>query len=182
MDGLATEGMNKHWKIPPDRPPSRASERSSEMSRKIARFLGRAEDLTTDIRGLTLHRRTAPTDPCPATYEPGVIVIGQGKKQVELGANTFVCDPSRFLLTATDLSIVSRVVEATEEAPFIALVLGLDMRMVRELVSLEEIHVAVTQSDAPAMATGEATTDFLDACCRLLDLLDERHHEGGNAE
>ncbi len=44
--------------------------------------------------------------------------------------------------------------------------------MVRELLSLEEIRVAPAPSNTPAMATGETTTEFLDACCRLLDLLE----------
>lgn len=47
---------------------------------------------------------------------------------------------------AIDLSVVSRVVEATKEVPFIALVLKVDMPMVRELVSLEEIHGAIARS------------------------------------
>jgi len=32
--------------------------------------------------------------------------------------------------------------------------------------------VAEAPSDSPAMATGEATVEFLSACCRLMDLLD----------
>jgi hypothetical protein len=36
----------------------------------------------------------------------------------------------------------------------------------------EEIHVAEAPSDSPAMSIGETTPEFLNACCRLLDLLD----------
>ncbi len=44
--------------------------------------------------------------------------------------------------------------------------------VVRELLNHEEIPVAEAHSGSPAMATGEATVEFLSACCRLLDLLD----------
>jgi AraC-type transcriptional regulator N-terminus len=169
---VPAENMKKQAGISPRSAAKRASELRSHMGLKIARLLGAAEDLTTSISSLTLYQRTAPTEPCPATYEPGVIVIAQGRKQVDLGPNTFICDPSRFLLTAVDLSIVSRVVDASEKAPFIALMIKVDMPMVRELVSREEIHGAIAASDAPAMVTGEATAEFLGACCRLLDLLD----------
>jgi AraC-like DNA-binding protein len=52
------------------------------------------------------------------------------------------------------------------------LLLKLDMSTVRELLSREEIHVAEDPSDSPAMSVGETTQEFLNACCRLLDLLD----------
>jgi hypothetical protein len=67
--------------------------------------------------GVTLHRRTAPTAPCSATYEPGVTVIAQGRKRVDLGQTTFIYGESRYLLTSVDLPIVSQIIEASEEAP-----------------------------------------------------------------
>jgi len=45
------------------------------------------------------------------------------------------------------------------------------MSAVRELLAREEIHVADEASDGPAMSIGENTPEFLNACCRLLDLL-----------
>src|ERR1019366_7798647 len=149
----------------------RARESRAELARKIALFMGSAEHRATDIPGLTLHRRTAPTAPCPATYEPSVIVIAQGRKRVELGRNVFIYDASRFLLTSIDLPIVSRVIEASEAMPCLALALKLEMPVVRELLSREEIQVPEAPSDDPAMATGVTTVEFLSACCRLLDLL-----------
>jgi transcriptional regulator GlxA family with amidase domain len=50
--------------------------------------------------------------------------------------------------------------------------LKLEMPMIRELLSREEIRVAEVPADSPAMAIGEATAEFLSACCRLIDLLD----------
>ena len=148
----------------------RVGELRSELARKIAYLMGASETRTGEIPGVALYRRTAPTDPCPATYEPGVFVIPQGKKEVQLGPNTFIYDASRFLLTSIDLPIVSRVVEATEEVPCLALALKIDISTVRELLSREEIHVPAGPSDTLAMGTGETTPEFLSACCRLLDL------------
>src|SRR5258708_1843502 len=143
-----------------------------ELARKLALFIGSAENRITDIPGLTLYRKTAPTAPCSMTYEPSVTVIAQGRKRVELGRNIFIYDASRFLLTSVDLPVVSRVIEATEMAPCLALSLRLEMPVVRELLGREEIAVAETTSDSPGMAIGETTVEFLSACCRLVDLLD----------
>ncbi|MGA8153194.1 MAG: AraC family transcriptional regulator [Terriglobales bacterium] len=150
--------------------PARGSR--TELARKIAFLVGKEENRITEIPGVSLHRRTSPTPPCRTTYHPGVIVVAQGSKQANLGRTSFIYDESRFLLTAVDLPIVSWVSEATEEVPCLVLSLRLDMSMVRELLGLEEIHVAETPSDSPAMSIGKTTPEFLNACCRLLDLLD----------
>ena len=164
--------LKKYSKTSPPPATNRAGELRSELARKIACLMGSSETRTTVIPGVTLHRRTAPTEPCPITYEPGIFVIPQGRKQVQLGSNTFIYDASRFLLTSIDLPIVSRVVEATEEVPCLALAIKLDVATVRELLSREEIHVPPGPSDALAMGTGETTPEFLSACCRLVDLLE----------
>ncbi len=143
----------------------------AELARKIASLVGKEQNRITEIPGVSLHRRTFPTPPCRTTYHPGIIVVAQGSKHVNLGPTSFIYDESHFLLTAVDLPIVSWVAEATEEAPCLVLSLRLDMSMVRELLGREEIHVAETPSDSPAMSIGETTPEFLNACCRLLDLL-----------
>ena len=152
--------------------PDRARELRAELASKIAASMGTAENRATEVPGMTLHRRTVPTAPCSATYEPGVTIIAQGRKRVDLGRNTFIYGESQYLLTSIDLPIVSQVIQASQKAPCLALSLKLEMPMIRELLSREEIQVAQAPADSPAMATGEATVEFLTACCRLIDLLD----------
>jgi AraC-like DNA-binding protein len=50
-------------------------------------------------------------------------------------------------------------------------VLKLEMPVVRELLSRDEIQAREVPSDNPAVSTGETTAELLDACCRLVDLL-----------
>lgn len=152
--------------------PDRASELRAELARKIAFFVGEAESRATEIPGLTLYRRTSPTAACSLTYEPSVAVLAQGRKRVELGGTTFLYDPSRYLLTSVDLPVVSRILEASPERPSLAMSLKLDIAVVRELLSREEVHVPEPPADSPAMATGRTTPEFLGACCRLMDLLE----------
>ena len=143
-----------------------------ELARKIAVRMGTSENQATAIPGVTLHRRTAPTAPCCATYEPGITVMAQGRKRVDLGQSTFIYGESRYLLTAVDLPIVSQIMEASEAAPCLAMSLKLDMPVIRELVSKDEIPAMAAPSDLAGMVTGEATPEFLSACNRLLDLMD----------
>jgi len=60
-------------------PSNPANELRSEFAHKITVFMGFEESRAADIPGLSLHRRIAPTAPCSMTYEPGVIVIAQGR-------------------------------------------------------------------------------------------------------
>ena len=151
--------------------PDRAHELQAELATKVAQLIGSAEKLATAIPRLTLARRTAPTAACPVTYEPSVIVIPQGRKQVQIGGDTLTYDSSRYLLTSVDLPTVTRVVEASAEVPCLAIALRLDISIVREFVSREEFQLLDVPPNSPAMSTGLVTAEFLSAWCRLIDLL-----------
>jgi AraC-like DNA-binding protein len=151
---------------------NQARELRIELARKIASFMGSEENRATDVLGLTLHRRIAPTAPCSMTYEPCVTLMVQGRKRVELGRTAFIYGKSQYLVTSVDLPIVSQIIEASEDVPCLAMSLKFEMPVIRELLSREEIQVAQAPAESPAMATGEATVEFLSACCRLMDLLD----------
>jgi AraC-like DNA-binding protein len=153
------------------RSPDRARELRTELARRIASFVGSAEKLVTDIPGLMLTRRTAPTPPASVAYEPSLAVVAQGRKRADLGRTTFIFDASRFLLTSLDLPVISQVIEASEKKPYLCFLLKLEIPVVRELLSREEIQSPEAAPDSPAMATGETTAELLDACCRLMDLL-----------
>jgi AraC-like DNA-binding protein len=143
----------------------------AELASQIASLIGNEENRITEIPGVSLHRRTAPTAPCRTTYHPGIIVVAQGSKRVNLGKSCFTYDEAHYLLTAVDLPIVSWVAEATQQLPCLVLSFRLDIAMVRELISRDEIHVADAPARSSAMSIGETTPKFLSACSRLLDLL-----------
>jgi len=150
-----------------------ARELRLELADALASLIATAENRATPVPGLTLHQRTSPTAACSVTYEPSVAVVAQGRKRVDLGNASFYYDSSRYLLTAVDLPVVTRIVEASEKAPCLAMLLKLEMSMIRELLSREDIPLPEGAADVPAMATSETSVEFLSACLRLLDLL---HH------
>jgi hypothetical protein len=140
----------------PDKNPApsrdRAGELRKDLARKIAFFIGPRERLITDVPGLLLSRRTAPTAPASATYEPSLAVVAQGRKRADLAGTTFIFDKSRYLLTSLDLPVICNVIEASEEVPYLCFVLKLEMPVVRELLGREEIHAPQAASNNPAMS------------------------------
>lgn len=142
-----------------------------DLARKIAQFMGTQENVVTAVPGLAIHRRTAPTGPLCVTYEPSIAVVVQGRKRVELGRRTFIYDASQFLLTWLDLPVVSQVIKASEESPYICFRLKLEMSIVGDLLSRGAMPATEAAMDGPAMATSETTPELLRACNRLMDLL-----------
>ena len=57
---------------------SRLSHLLTELAKKISNSLGDPGERATEVPGLMLYRRTAPTVPNPSTYEPSLLVIAQG--------------------------------------------------------------------------------------------------------
>jgi len=143
----------------------------TELARKIAEHAPKAGDYATAISGLTLYRRTAPNACNPVVYEPSLTVLVQGRKRINLGGTSYVCDESSFVLASVDVPVVSQIVRASEEEPFLALRLALDMSVVREILSQQELPETVVSSQTHGIAIGKTTEDLLSACTRLMDLL-----------
>jgi AraC-like DNA-binding protein len=119
-----------------------------------------------------LYRRTAPTVPNPSTYEPSLLVIAQGRIRVDLGKASYVFGQSRFLLTSLELPVVSQVIAASKEAPYLAFFLKLDMSILRDILNTEEVHVPEKSSGACGMAIGKTKVELVNSCSRMMDLLD----------
>ena len=144
----------------------------AELARKIAAHTRIDGGEVTDVPGMRLYRKSAPTECTSAAYEPELIVFVQGEKRINVGGTTLVCNSSTFLLTSIDLPVISQVTKASREEPILALLLKLEMPTVREILSQEEFHLPEAASDTRGMAVGETSVELLDACSRLLDLLD----------
>jgi AraC-like DNA-binding protein len=142
------------------------------LAQKIARRAVAEGDTPTEIPGLRLYRRSEPSAGASAAYEPSLVVFVQGQKRINVGKTTYICDGSNFLLTSVDLPVVSQVIAATQEEPILGLLLKLEMPAVREILSQQEFHLREESADARAMAVGVSSVELLDACSRLVDLLD----------
>jgi AraC-like DNA-binding protein len=166
---MATQAKHKNGRVTQ---PSQVVEMRRALARKIAAHTPDEGEQATPISGFTLYRRSEPTACTSAAYMPRLSIFVQGKKRITLGATTYLCDESSFLLTSVDLPVVSQVTAATKEVPLLSLLLKLDMPVVRQILSQEDFHAPETSSDAIGMAVGKTSVELLDACSRLLDLLD----------
>lgn len=149
-----------------------AEEARKSLARKIADRTAAEGETSTDIAGLRLYRRSKPSPCNSAAYEPSLVVFVQGEKQINLGRTMYACDGSNFLLASIDLPVVSQVTKASEKEPLLGMLLQLDMPMIREILAQHDFQLGEESGDARGMAVGVSSVELLDACTRLLDLLD----------
>jgi AraC-like DNA-binding protein len=131
---------------------------------------------STAIPELRLYRASKPAPCTSAAYDPRLVVFLQGQKRINLGTRSYLCDGSSFLLSTVDLPVVSQVVAATPEKPMLGLLLKLDIAEVRRILSQEEFPAPAEPIgagiDAHGLTVGVTPMELLDACSRLVDLLD----------
>jgi AraC-like DNA-binding protein len=132
-----------------------------ELIERIARAV-RADGSVEPLKGLLLNRASAPRAPLYSVYTPVFCVIVQGSKEVFLGSERYVYDPSHYLLVTAELPIVGHVLEASKALPYLSLRLELDPMLVSS-VMVEAGHRAINVS--PVDAT------LLDAVVRLVRLV-----------
>jgi len=138
----------------------------------IARLTEYGELHTTAIPGLSLFRRTEPTEPMTGMYQPSICMVAQGAKRVQLGDDNFVYDAQHYLITSVHLPTVVQIIEASPEKPYLGLRLTFNLGEIAQLMADSQLPPPRTQQSSRGMATGEVTLPLLGAFQRLLDLLD----------
>jgi AraC-like DNA-binding protein len=143
------------------------------LAGKIAAHIDMEGVAATAVPGLRLYRKTETTECYSNAYEPELVVCVQGEKRITVGGTTHVCDGAKFLLASINLPAVSQVTRASKSEPLLSLVLELEMPMVREILSQDEFLVPEVAFGTRGMVVGETSVEMLDACSRLVDLLDK---------
>jgi AraC-like DNA-binding protein len=141
------------------------------LGKSSARWTDKEGLLVTAIAALSLARRDAPTPPTSHMYEPSICLIAQGAKRVRLGDDTYVLDGHHFLITSVELPTVVQIIQASQEQPYLGLILQLDRREMAELMGDSHLPPPRAQPSSRGMAIGAVTWPLLTACQRLIDLL-----------
>ncbi|HCE1794937.1 TPA: AraC family transcriptional regulator N-terminal domain-containing protein [Vibrio parahaemolyticus] len=152
--------------------PSRAFA-TQKLAKLIDRWTGDANQYDTPISGLRFSRWTTPTPPTSYTHNPSICLIAQGRKRVLLGEESFIYDANHFLISSVDLPIIANIIEASEEQPYLGLIIELDLTEISQLIVDSELAFTQSKEAQKGIAVGELSESLLDAFVRLAELLDE---------
>ncbi|HBH7905761.1 AraC family transcriptional regulator [Vibrio parahaemolyticus] len=152
--------------------PSRAFA-TQKLAKLIDRWTGNGNQYDTPISGLRFSRWTTPTPPTSYTHNPSICLIAQGRKRVLLGEESFIYDANHFLISSVDLPIIANIIEASEEQPYLGLIMELDLTEISQLIVDSELAFTQSKEAQKGIAVGELSESLLDAFVRLAELLDE---------
>ena len=132
----------------------------------------RTDDLRTPIDGLLLSR-VETAEPDYSLTEPLLVVMAQGGKRLLLGDRAFEYRAGQCLVVSADLPVTGHFLDVSPRSPSLAM--GLVLRPTAVAPLLLQAPAGRWSRAAPgppAITTGEADADLLDAVARLLRLLD----------
>ena len=105
-----------------EREADREQANRDELVERIGRAI-REDGRVEPLKGLYLNRSAFPTE-LHSVSNPAFCVIAQGSKEVFLSNERYQYDPAHYLLFTAELPVVSQVIEASPEQPYLSLRLG----------------------------------------------------------
>jgi AraC-like DNA-binding protein len=143
----------------------------AELVARIAQAL-RDDGRVEPLRGLSLHRSSSPTGLVHGVSQPAFCVIAQGSKEVFLGEERYHYDPAHYLLTTVELPVVSQILEASKEQPYLSIRLQLDPTLVGSVLVEADLPSPGGEGEVKAIDVSPLDASLLDAVVRLVRLLD----------
>jgi len=140
----------------------------------------------TAIPDLATFRESAPHSLKPQRYDPCIIFIAQGRKQVLLDGTTSEYRPGHLLAVLAPMPVQCQVVEASPSRPLLAATVLLDrQRMLGVLMKMDQSRPFPAKPDTidPSGIFSAPLSDrLLDAVVRLVKKLDDPGEVVGSIE
>ena len=143
----------------------------AELVERLARAMP-ADGIFQPLQGLRLSRASAPTGAVYSVSQPSFCIIAQGNKDVLLGDKRYSYDPYNYLLATVELPVVSRVLQASQEQPYLGFRLNIDPVLVASVMAEIGQFPPRKKGEAKAIAVSPLDSTLLDAVLRLVRLLD----------
>ena len=123
--------------------------------------------------GIHILQREAPSSIEAVIYRPVICLILQGAKEVTIGNKTVCARTGDALLVSHDLPVVSKITEASQDKPYLALILEIDLAAIRGLYeqlgdTLENVP------DARSLSRQAADPAWMEPLQRYLRLADSQ--------
>ncbi len=126
------------------------------------------------LQGVRFFKSLEHLPPYPLIYEPGIVIIAQGKKVGYLGDQVFHYDANNYLVLSVAIPFYCETF-ASPEHPLLGIYVDVDMLQLLELVSQLQPHPRPCDDDKTSLpqGLGPATLDddMADATVRLLKCL-----------
>lgn len=124
--------------------------------------------VTDEPSGIHCLRYEETSELCASIYHPLLCLVLQGEKVVKTSKRSFQVGAGASLIVSHTVPIASQITMASKDEPYLALVLPLDVDILRKIGSLSPTTVSHLPYDPFSLSLEETSGDLLDAFGRLL--------------
>lgn len=143
----------------------------NEIRDIILRNIPDVGNYPTSVDGVRIARRNNQTDFLRCFYNPSCILVLQGTKHMLLGSENLVYGKGQYVVSCTDIPVSSRVAKATENEPFVVLILELNSKIISDLILESKLNKTVND-DEKCLAIADVDEPLLDSFYRLAQLIE----------
>ena len=144
----------------------------NELAKLVAAIAHTDGNYATQIPALMIFRSNDITTPLPCIFGLGLGIAVQGGKRVMLANEIFDFGPGQTLVTSIDVPVISHVIRASRDEPYLGMRLELDSRVVARIAAEME-SPAPGKACSRAMSVVSLDEGLLDALKRLIRALEE---------
>ena len=121
------------------------------------------------IDGVKLVRIECPTPKFNIIYKPSIVFVVQGSKKGFLGQEVFNYNAESYMILTVPLPFETQVIEASPEAPLLALDIDIDPKALASLLTDMDIELQTPAKTVPCSTQSTPLTeDLVEAATRLL--------------
>lgn len=148
------------------------AERQAELTTRVTRLAPVDGVHQSAFAPLMLGRRSATSVVIPGVYQPCLAIVVQGRKRVLLNDEVLHYDPLNYLVVSVTLPVASQIIDASPEAPYLCLILNLDLEEIARLILDLGDRSHMPASSDRGLFVSRMGESLLDAVLRLVRLLD----------
>jgi AraC-like DNA-binding protein len=135
---------------------------------QISEIIEDGEIILNEESRFLLLKASVTSDLNATLYEPVLCLILQGSKKVAVGDREIEFGAGESLVVSHELPVVSRITRASKDEPYLALVLGINLNIIRSLYE-EFGESAMSMDGSRSFEVDQVSDDLLDSLYRLVN-------------
>ena len=126
----------------------------------------------TPVSGLRMMCLEAPVGDLHSVYRPLICLVLQGAKRLTVGKEIQIFSAGQSVIVGADMPVVGRIVQASQNEPYLAIAVELDMAVLRELAAHMGSLPAGRPSEMTTLFAEDTEAAVINCASRLMHLLD----------
>jgi len=147
--------------------PNPRTRRMIELMGQLAPVEGYNLTPLDDVRFLRSNR---PLTRMPVLYDPGIVIVCQGRKRGYLGDEIYVYDAQHYLVVSVPVPFTMET-DASEAEPMLAVYLRLDFNLAAELMLQLDEHAGVVEARPKGMYSSPMDDKLSESVLRFLEVM-----------